>query len=57
MFHSDGGYDIQDFKAVNPMFGTMADLRELFAKAKELNLKIILDFVSGKIYESVKLQS
>lgn len=42
---SDGGYDISDFKKVNPIFGTNEDLDELFAKAKELGLKIILDFV------------
>ena len=41
----DGGYDIRDFENVNPMFGTNADLEELFATAKELGLKIILDFV------------
>ena len=41
----DGGYDIQDFKTVDPMFGTNDDLKELFVKAKELGLKLILDFV------------
>ena len=28
------------------MFGTNADLKALFVKAKQLNIKIILDFVS-----------
>ena len=42
---SDSGYDIQDFKTVDPMFGTNDDLKELFVKAKEMRLKIILDFV------------
>ncbi|CRL00644.1 CLUMA_CG013904, isoform A [Clunio marinus] len=41
----DGGYDIADYENVNPMFGTNEDLEELFEKAKELGLKIILDFV------------
>jgi alpha-glucosidase len=43
---TDGGYDIQDFKEVDPIYGTNADLEELFAKAKDLGLKIILDLVS-----------
>ena len=41
----DGGYDIKDFKNVNPMFGSNEDLEKLFSTAKELGLKIILDFV------------
>lgn len=41
----DGGYDIQDFTEVNPLFGTNEDLVEVFATAKALGLKIILDFV------------
>lgn len=41
----DHGYDIEDFYAVDPLFGTMKDLDELFKKAKELKLKVILDFV------------
>lgn len=31
---------------MNPIFGTNEDLEELFSKAKDLGLKIILDFVS-----------
>lgn len=41
----DFGYDIADFYNVDKIFGTNADLAELFAKAKELDIKIILDFV------------
>lgn len=45
-FNTDGGYDIRNFTKVNPIFGTDADLDALFKKAKELGIKIILDFVS-----------
>lgn len=41
----DNGYDISDYKAINPMFGTMKDLDELIQKAKDLNIKIIMDLV------------
>lgn len=42
----DGGYDIRDYRKVNSIYGTNEDLVELFAEAKKLDLKIILDFVS-----------
>lgn len=41
----DFGYDIADFYNVDEIFGTNEDLAELFAKAKEMEIKIILDFV------------
>lgn len=41
----DNGYDISDYKAVAPEFGTMADLDELIQEAKKRRIKIILDLV------------
>jgi alpha-glucosidase len=41
----DFGYDIQDFFTVDEIFGTNEELEEMFQKAKELGIKIIMDFV------------
>ena len=42
---ADFGYDISDYCAVDPMFGTLEDFDALVTRAKELNLKIIIDQV------------
>ncbi|MDR3020537.1 MAG: alpha-glucosidase [Treponema sp.] len=39
----DNGYDISDYRAINPEFGTMADFDNMLSKAHELELKIIMD--------------
>jgi oligo-1,6-glucosidase len=40
---ADNGYDMADYKAIDPLFGTMADFDAMIARAKELDLKIVLD--------------
>lgn len=42
---ADFGYDIADFVDIQPEYGTMSDFESLVKKAKELGLKLILDFV------------
>lgn len=42
---ADNGYDISDYRDINPKFGTMADMDRLFAEAKRRGLKIIMDLV------------
>lgn len=41
----DNGYDISDYFALAPEFGTMEDLKCLIDEAKEIGIKIILDLV------------
>lgn len=41
----DFGYDIADYRDIDPIFGTLADFDELIAKAHERNIKIIIDQV------------
>ncbi len=41
----DNGYDISDYKAVHPDFGTMADFDILVKEAKDRGIKIVMDLV------------
>jgi oligo-1,6-glucosidase len=41
----DNGYDISDYRAINPEFGTMADFDRLLGQAHELGMKIVMDLV------------
>lgn len=41
----DNGYDISDYFAIAPEFGTMDDLKHLIEEAKQKGIKIILDLV------------
>ena len=41
----DNGYDVEDYYEVNPMYGTMADMENLIAKADEAGIKIVLDII------------
>jgi len=41
----DNGYDISDYCAIDPMFGTMADMEALIAEGKKRGIGIIMDLV------------
>jgi alpha-glucosidase len=41
----DFGYDVADYKAIDPVFGTLADFDRLVRRAHELGLKVLIDQV------------
>ncbi|MFE7570192.1 glycoside hydrolase family 13 protein [Streptomyces sp. NPDC057539] len=42
---ADAGYDVADYRAIDPMFGTLLDADALIRDAHELNLRVIVDLV------------
>ncbi|NLS37854.1 alpha,alpha-phosphotrehalase [Fructobacillus tropaeoli] len=43
--NKDNGYDISDYQAINPEFGTMQDFDNLLAAAHARDIKIVMDLV------------
>jgi alpha-glucosidase len=41
----DAGYDVSDYRDVDPRFGVLADADAMIAKAHELGLRVIVDIV------------
>lgn len=42
---ADQGYDISDYRKIDPRFGTMEDMDELLAEAKKRDMHILMDLV------------
>ncbi len=42
---ADAGYDVADYRVVDPLFGETADAHELISRAHDLGLRIIIDLV------------
>ena len=42
---ADGGYDVADYRDIEPRYGTLADAERLVAEAHELGLRVLADLV------------
>lgn len=41
----DAGYDVADYRDIDPLFGDLQDLEALMARADELGIKVVVDLV------------
>ena len=42
---ADAGYDVADYRAIEPLFGSLAEAEKLIAEAHDLGIRIIIDVV------------
>lgn len=42
---ADGGYDVEDYRAIDPQFGTLAEAEALLADAHAHDLRVLVDIV------------
>ncbi|MEU1709217.1 alpha-amylase family glycosyl hydrolase [Streptomyces sp. NPDC005706] len=45
----DGGYDVCDYRTIDPAFGTLAEAEKLIAEAAELGIRVIVDIVPNHV--------
>ncbi|SDU62040.1 glycoside hydrolase family 13 protein [Jiangella alkaliphila] len=46
---ADGGYDVADYRDIDPAYGTLRQAEELIAEARELGLRTIVDIVPNHV--------
>jgi len=46
---ADGGYDVADYRAIDPAFGTLAEAEALIAEAAALGIRTIVDVVPNHV--------
>ena len=45
----DGGYDVADYRGIDPRFGTLDEAQQLVAEAHTLGLRVLLDLVPNHV--------
>jgi Glycosidases len=46
---ADGGYDVADYRAIDPVFGSLEEAELLIAEARELGIRTIVDIVPNHV--------
>jgi alpha-glucosidase len=46
---ADGGYDVADYRAIDPAFGTLAEAEDLIAEARRHGIRTIVDIVPNHV--------
>lgn len=46
---ADGGYDVADYRAIDPSFGNLAEAEKLIAEAREAGIRTIIDIVPNHV--------
>jgi alpha-glucosidase len=46
---ADGGYDVADYRSIDPAFGTLAQAEALIGEARELGIRTIVDIVPNHV--------
>ncbi|MFD2841606.1 alpha-amylase family glycosyl hydrolase [Populibacterium corticicola] len=46
---ADGGYDVADYRVIDPTFGTLEDAEHLISEAAEIGIRTIIDVVPNHI--------
>jgi glycosidase len=50
------GYDIADYKAIDPIYGTIEDVDTLVAELKKRGMKLMMDLVVNHTSDEVEQQ-
>ena len=49
---ADGGYDVADYRAIDPAFGTLDEAEKLIAEARALGIRTIVDVVPNHVSDA-----